>query len=46
MAQHAQDTYYVPHGSKWPIVGSLGMITMLASAANFHAFRLVWHGDP
>ncbi len=33
MAQHAQDSYYVPHGSKWPIVGSLGMITMLASAA-------------
>ncbi len=35
MAQHAQDTYYVPHGSKWPIVGSLGLITMLASAANW-----------
>jgi len=33
MAQHAADTYYVPHGTKWPIVGSLGMITMLASAA-------------
>lgn len=33
MAQHAEDSYYVPHGSKWPIVGSLGMITMLASAA-------------
>ncbi len=35
MAQHAEDSYYVPHGSKWPIVGSLGMITMLASAANW-----------
>ena len=33
MAQHAEGTYYVPHGTKWPIVGSLGMITMLASAA-------------
>jgi len=33
MAQHAENIYYVPHGSKWPIVGSLGMITMLASAA-------------
>jgi len=33
MAQHAEGSYYVPHGSKWPIVGSLGMITMLASAA-------------
>lgn len=35
MATHAEDSYYVPHGSKWPIVGSLGMITMLASAANW-----------
>ena len=33
MAQHAEDSYYVPHGTRWPIVGSLGMITMLASAA-------------
>ena len=33
MAQHAADSYYVPHGTKWPIVGSLGMILMLASAA-------------
>jgi cytochrome c oxidase subunit 3 len=33
MAQHADNIYYVPHGSRWPIVGSLGMITMLASAA-------------
>ncbi|MGD9264580.1 MAG: cytochrome c oxidase subunit 3 [Lysobacterales bacterium] len=33
MAQHAEGTYYVPHSTKWPIVGSLGMITMLASAA-------------
>ena len=35
MSQHAEDYYYVPHGSKWPIVGSLGMITMLASAASW-----------
>ena len=33
MAQHTADQYYVPHGTKWPIVGSLGMITMLGSAA-------------
>jgi cytochrome c oxidase subunit 3 len=32
MAHHADDTYYIPHGTKWPIIGSLGMITMLASA--------------
>lgn len=33
MAHIADDTYYVPHGTKWPIIGSLGMITMLSSAA-------------
>ena len=33
MAHHADDHYYVPHGTKWPIIGSLGMIIMLASAA-------------
>jgi cytochrome c oxidase subunit 3 len=33
MAQHADDSYYVPHGTKWPIIGSLGMIIMLSSAA-------------
>jgi cytochrome c oxidase subunit 3 len=32
MVHHADDSYYVPHGTKWPIVGSLGMITMMASA--------------
>jgi len=35
MSQHAENSYYVPHGSKWPIVGSFGMITMLASAASW-----------
>jgi len=33
MAHIADDTYYIPHGTKWPIIGSLGMITMLSSAA-------------
>ena len=35
MAQHAEGSYYIPHGSKWPIVGSIGMITMLVGAANW-----------
>jgi cytochrome c oxidase subunit 3 len=35
MAQHAEGSYYVPHGTKWPIVGSIGMIVMLASAASW-----------
>jgi cytochrome c oxidase subunit 3 len=33
MSQPADSAYYVPHGTRWPIVGSLGMVTMLASAA-------------
>jgi len=33
MEHHADNTYYVPHGTKWPIIGSLGMITMMSSAA-------------
>ena len=33
MAQHADDHYYVPHGTKWPIIGSIGMIVMMVSAA-------------
>jgi cytochrome c oxidase subunit 3 len=33
MSQPADSTYYIPHGTRWPIVGSLGMVTMLASAA-------------
>lgn len=26
---HAQSDYYVPHGSHWPIVGSIGLTTLL-----------------
>jgi cytochrome c oxidase subunit 3 len=36
MASHAHsnaDHYYVPHGSHWPIVGSIGLFTTLGSAA-------------
>jgi cytochrome c oxidase subunit 3 len=33
MAHHADDSYYVPHGTKWPIIGSIGMIILLGSAA-------------
>lgn len=35
MAQHAEGSYYIPHGTKWPIIGTVGMITMMASAANW-----------
>ena len=33
MANHAEDSYYVPHGTRWPIIGSVGMMLMLGSAA-------------
>ncbi|HSC47756.1 MAG TPA: cytochrome c oxidase subunit 3 [Gammaproteobacteria bacterium] len=34
MSAHANaDHYYVPHGSHWPIIGSVGLFTTLASAA-------------
>ena len=30
---HAKDSYYVPHGSYWPIVGSIGLfITMIGAS--------------
>ncbi|NNL99775.1 MAG: cytochrome c oxidase subunit 3 [Gammaproteobacteria bacterium] len=30
---HAKDSYYVPHGSHWPIVGSIGLfITMIGAS--------------
>ena len=35
MAQHAENSYYIPHGSKWPIIGSVGLITTLVSAGNW-----------
>ncbi|MEM1090511.1 MAG: cytochrome c oxidase subunit 3 [Pseudomonadota bacterium] len=32
---HANNGYYVPHGTTWPIVGSIGLTTLVVSAANF-----------
>ena len=33
MGQQLQDAYYVPHSTRWPILGSLGMCLMLSSTA-------------
>ena len=33
MSLNTNPQYYVPHGTKWPIIGSIGMWTMLVSAA-------------
>jgi cytochrome c oxidase subunit 3 len=32
---HAQGAYYIPHGSPWPIIGSIGMFAMMAGFAGF-----------
>ncbi len=31
---HAEGSYYVPHGSHWPIVGSVGVCTLMVGFAN------------
>lgn len=32
---HTHEGYYVPHGSHWPIVGSIGLTTLLAGFASW-----------
>ena len=31
--EHASQRYYIPHGTNWPIVGSIGLVLMLGGAA-------------
>jgi cytochrome c oxidase subunit III len=33
MAQAAQGAYYVPHGTRWPILGSIGLTSTVVGAA-------------
>jgi cytochrome c oxidase subunit 3 len=33
--EHATGGYYVPHGTKWPIVGSIGLTTLVVAAGNY-----------
>ncbi len=33
MAAHAQDKYYLPHGTSWPILGSIALFTLLGGAS-------------
>jgi cytochrome c oxidase subunit 3 len=30
---HAQDKYYVPHGTRWPLIGSVGLFTLFFGAS-------------
>jgi cytochrome c oxidase subunit 3 len=32
---HADDRYYVPHGSHWPIVGSVGLLFLMVGVSNW-----------
>src|SRR5687767_2974030 len=32
---HAETHYYVPHGSHWPIVGSIGLFALMIGFASF-----------
>tara|TARA_R110002049_G_scaffold20717_20_gene76028 strand:+ start:2636 stop:3505 length:870 start_codon:yes stop_codon:yes gene_type:complete len=35
MASHAHDKYYVPHGSPWPIVGSIGLLILMVGVSTW-----------
>ena len=40
----SKDSYYVPHGTYWPIIGSIGIATMFVGMANmFHGVS--WGGS-
>ena len=32
---HAEDRYYVPHGSHWPIVGSVGLLFLMVGVSSW-----------
>ena len=32
---HAHDKYYVPHGSHWPIVGSIGLLFLMLGVSTW-----------
>ncbi len=33
MAHASQDSYYIPHGSHWPFVGTIGLFTIMVGAS-------------
>ncbi len=35
MATHTDDRYYVPHGSYWPIVGSVGLLFLMVGVSSW-----------
>jgi cytochrome c oxidase subunit III len=46
---HADDRYYVPHSSHWPIVGSVGLFVLMVGVSNWLngaqvGFWIMWAG--
>ena len=44
-----QDRYYVPHGSQWPIIGSIGLFVLMFGVSNWlngadFGFWVMWAG--
>ncbi|MEM1176558.1 MAG: cytochrome c oxidase subunit 3 [Pseudomonadota bacterium] len=35
MSSHAEDRYYVPHDSHWPIVGSVGLLLLMVGVSSW-----------
>ena len=35
MATHTEDHYYVPHGSYWPVVGSVGLLFLMVGVSSW-----------
>ena len=35
MSSHAENRYYVPHGSHWPIVGSVGLLLLMVGVSHW-----------
>ncbi|ANO52829.1 cytochrome c oxidase subunit 3 [Woeseia oceani] len=35
MSSHAEDRYYVPHGSQWPVIGSIGLFFLMVGVSTW-----------
>ena len=35
MTTHTEDRYYIPHGSHWPIVGSVGLLLLMVGVSSW-----------
>ncbi|MCW8965015.1 MAG: cytochrome c oxidase subunit 3, partial [Gammaproteobacteria bacterium] len=49
MAQAAEGSYYIPHGTQWPIIGSIGLTTAVVGFSNYlngndFGFTVMWAG--